>query len=1008
MARLIEIPLKGGINTVTDAEDIGAGFVELINFTGNYSTGSKYKRFGMLKEWQGFKAETVITLPANSGDEVINNIQYWLKDDGVELFFLYDANSKQVRAMNNSFALFSTTSSSILENITVASDGDANGLIFTNTNATEINIYNNGEVLRFANGRDDKPIMLFDMADSRTRFWANLSLGNLMFADYATPRKVADAYLESEISDPGASWMGDLASSSKHDLSSKTLFYKVSYIYDGNQESPLDTIIGDTAGITGTNKVPQLKLTYHTLENRFNERITGINIYRAEAFAGPYYKIGSPSTLYTDTNVTHSSTASRSRKLYVEDTFDDDVFNSKVFISNSNSNHIVSVISDSGDGVIQISDDFGFSAGSAQDDTWGSKFYNTGTVLPGDKKDVCLIADSIVLYPAHASENPGGATTHTPGAITGTTVHGETGGGVTGDNHIRIKADGGTAYSAEDSDGTYATSTTYTICGWLHRESATTCNLTVVDGGATVLLAPVALMTGSTWGSGGTEKITVSGHDWYYFQADFTTQSNTTITTKFYGNTGSSQSAISMSRVTVFKKFATHVIPNDSLAYFGSDTIVATGLNFGVDGVKGSTYLFDGVTSSDESGWILENRRNAIRVKDDANLPVNPDYANSTAKELFVGSDYFWNVPEADKIMLTFYDKGLPNGTLHAFDETSNAVNYKYATISNGRQFVANVKLDPDGEAEEHKDWIIFSELQQYDSLPITNYIQLNDLQGGEITGISKVLNDIVVFMERGVFRLSVPSASPADWSLTEAYENIGCKAPKSIVQYNGGVFFLAEDNFYFIDPNFNLIPVGMPIQDIVAGFGTDAEAFVDLKYNQVLLIEDSADTKTHYVYDLLSEDWQQEKWTLDGGGNDVYGGNYFTDKDGDTHFVSRTTTGGHIRELRPASSIDMDKTSSTGVQATLKTGLIRIADSGENALVRRLNIRATPAGQMLSIYVYDEKGTAIYTNTSFEIPTGGNMSIRIGARAELVQVKIMAGDDDGNYSIERLALEVD
>ena len=262
--------------------------------------------------------------------------------------------------------------------------------------------------------------------------------------------------------------------------------------------------------------------------------------------------------------------------------------------------------------------------------------------------------------------------------------------------------------------------------------------------------------------------------------------------------------------------------------------------------------------------------------------------------------------------ILNFYDKGLVDGAVHPFGETINEVNYTYSQILNGRNFVGNVMLDPSTTAEVHRDWVMFSELNQYDNIPITNFIQLQDLQGGDITGMATILNDLVIFMERGVFRLSVPTATPSEWTFAEAYENVGCVAPKSIVEYNGSGFFLQETTTITLDPNFNLIPIGTPIQDIIVNMynGTVAdnvEAHIDIEHNKLLLIQDAVQ-KVQYYYHLKDGYWREEKWNKDSGGADVYGGNYFIDKDNITYFVSRINTGGHFRRMSSVGgNLDMD-----------------------------------------------------------------------------------------------------
>ena len=66
---------------------------------------------------------------------------------------------------------------------------------------------------------------------------------------------------------------------------------------------------------------------------------------------------------------------------------------------------------------------------------------------------------------------------------------------------------------------------------------------------------------------------------------------------------------------------------------------------------------------------------------------------------------------------------------------TVDDVKFKHATMLNGRQFVGNVKITSDEDIEEYPNFVMFSEANAPDIIPTTNFIQLQDLQGGEIVG---------------------------------------------------------------------------------------------------------------------------------------------------------------------------------------------------------------------------------------------------------------------------------
>jgi len=224
---------------------------------------------------------------------------------------------------------------------------------------------------------------------------------------------------------------------------------------------------------------------------------------------------------------------------------------------------------------------------------------------------------------------------------------------------------------------------------------------------------------------------------------------------------------------------------------------------------------------------------------------------------VFINKQYFFS-QNGTKFTLNVSDYGLADLALHPLGAIDKiAVNHKYSVNIGGRQFVGNVRLDPDDIAEDHEDWIIYSEVLQPDVLPIINFIQIQDTQGGEITGLSSHLGSLVVFMTRGIYRLDVPSTNPSTFSLLEAEENFGCVAPNSIVQVGQDIFFAGTDNAYAIDSGFNISPITEPIKDVYQAATNiqNSRFFYDPKKNRILC-RFGDDTRNIYAFDLIVQAW--------------------------------------------------------------------------------------------------------------------------------------------------------
>jgi hypothetical protein len=198
---------------------------------------------------------------------------------------------------------------------------------------------------------------------------------------------------------------------------------------------------------------------------------------------------------------------------------------------------------------------------------------------------------------------------------------------------------------------------------------------------------------------------------------------------------------------------------------------------------------------------------------------------SGTSGTVTLTNGYKWSV-SGSTVTLIYDDNNQAVSRLHNLTTDKNDIRYRHGKYINGRYYQANVVLDPSDENEVHNDFIMFSEIQQPDVTPITNYIQLKDSQGGEILGLRQVGDSLVVFMENGVYRLRVPSTDPRSFSLKEAEENIGCVSSRSIVQVGSYVFFASKDDIYALTPSYEIQPCGSSIRDIWQGKANKESTF--------------------------------------------------------------------------------------------------------------------------------------------------------------------------------------
>ena len=422
-------------------------------------------------------------------------------------------------------------------------------------------------------------------------------------------------------------------------------------------------------------------------------------------------------------------------------------------------------------------------------------------------------------------------------------------------------------------------------------------------------------------------------------------------------------------------------------------------------------------TIGSEARQIIKSEGKVIQLT--AALTVT--YSTSASAQLSNG--YYYTVNGAN-VQLNVFDTGLIDGASHPMEAVSKInTNYKYAVKSGARLYAANVKLDPDGASEDHKDWLIYSELNAPDILPITNYIQLDDLQGGEITGIAEMLGNIIVFMEKGIFSLNIPSEDPQSWSLRESDKFHGCIAPESIIKVGSTIFYAGKDNVYALDSNFEAIPIANDIKDVYQAVSNleDSEFIYDEMKDRIIC-KFGTDKATAYNFDVLrflgGGDTTWTKYTFTAG---YRADHYGIDENLKIYTINETdgtSTSSIINQLYGGTGDE------TSITASYKTSMISNADMREDSLLRWINTSYT-SDDDLSIKIYrdrsdtaDSFSTAMGMTSTLSLPenleengtrkTGTERfyTNRVGRWAKFVQVELISDGDCAQTTVEKMEIE--
>jgi len=460
-----------------------------------------------------------------------------------------------------------------------------------------------------------------------------------------------------------------------------------------------------------------------------------------------------------------------------------------------------------------------------------------------------------------------------------------------------------------------------------------------------------------------------------------------------YCHSGSIQTCRVLLDNIVVVKNPTYLTTTGKLG-FGNDVVASTSFDLGAeDSAQGWGAQ---VAGGNKAIGVIKNNLQYSFKHQSSTFPA------SSTETVHINRSYSWQ-DEGTTHRFSYRDLDDTNGIVHPTGETSLDVNFTYSTNLEGRQYVAGVALNPSAENETHDDWVMFSELSQPDIIPITNYIAIPDLQGGEIKGLAKLIGDLVVFQSKGIYRISIPSADPTGWSLSESEPNIGCVAPDSIVEHDAGVFFAGVDNLYHLGSNFQAVPVTQTIRDVYQGISNleNTRAQIDVKKNRLLCKFGDANTIV-YALDLGKIAQGIEHWSkMDmSTGNEV---DLFAIDENLKVYTIQADSTSYVAELNPSSS-------SESTSFSRKTGWISIGDLDDSSVVRRFNMRYNSADALtVNFYIDGDTSTIVKTITIPADTSGADWyKCKPSVRCRYFMIEVTTASSANDVEIRRMEVEIE
>ena len=530
-------------------------------------------------------------------------------------------------------------------------------------------------------------------------------------------------------------------------------------------------------------------------------------------------------------------------------------------------------------------------------------------------------------------------------------------------------------------------------------------------------------------GTGGSDNQNIDKWRWFQLEVENPDSTSLHIYAYIYApNVGCDQNKIYMKAVSVREKVANFGLTDNLIGYCGKNIGISStfkDLGFSPGTLKGNSIqrdddnpnyptkdYTDRTIITDNNGAFIRTSTTLTYIGEGEGVTRNDNCFFGTSNyQFFSNSTGGASNNDMNRYMLMdFYDPGLPDGARHPNDGiTSLDVKFKYATMLNGRQFVANVKITGDEDTEEYPNFVMYSNPGAPDIIPTSNFIKLDDLQGGEIVGIETLMSDIVVFMTKGIFRINVPTGDPTNWSLVEAHPNIGCLHDKGITKAPNGIFFLSQEDVIFLDSGFSATPITFPIRDEyqanVASNSAIMRTHYDVKYNKLYITKTVSTNTEFWTYDILRQTWATEKhsgveydeFALDNDNNTllIESAADGSGDAGDNSYISRAVDTSEYRD-------DNGSGSRVAIDMIAKTGEQELTPYDQNAYIRRVNTNTNKGGGTeLDLEVI--AGTTV-TKSNF---LDGAQSTRTSQRAQKAQVKVSDDVNQDNVKeISRIEVE--
>jgi len=203
---------------------------------------------------------------------------------------------------------------------------------------------------------------------------------------------------------------------------------------------------------------------------------------------------------------------------------------------------------------------------------------------------------------------------------------------------------------------------------------------------------------------------------------------------------------------------------------------------------------------------------------------------------------------------------GYTSDILNNHIATSTSSGYKTSVVSNRRKFIANVKtVDTTGTAVHQPDRLLYSDINKFDTILPTNFIDIGVNDGEEFVKLESYADRLLAYKNRTLYIINIGGGSDTQWFLESSHQNMGVEFHAAVTKTPFGVVWANKNGLYIYDGSrITNLQTKIIESDWESFIDTDSMVAYEPTHKHVVVIrnasDESDDNGDAYIYSFITK----------------------------------------------------------------------------------------------------------------------------------------------------------